>query len=94
VSRRLAETVVGEHRRTVILAVLPVTATLGLAAAILVPLQQFGVVTAMTIAYSFLGSVVVLPSLLALWTRYLAPAHMLPEADADDAPDAAPAVDD
>ena len=29
-SRRLAETVVGEHRRTVILAVLPVTATLGL----------------------------------------------------------------
>jgi len=44
-----------------------------LAFAILEPLQQFGVVTAITIAYSFLASVVVLPSLLVLWTRRFGP---------------------
>jgi predicted RND superfamily exporter protein len=44
-----------------------------LAFAILVPLQQFGVITAVTIAYSFLASVVVLPSLLVLWTRWRRP---------------------
>ncbi|MFC7229409.1 MMPL family transporter [Salinirubellus salinus] len=44
-----------------------------LAFAILEPLQQFGVVTAITIAYSFLASVVVLPSLLVLWTRRYGP---------------------
>jgi predicted RND superfamily exporter protein len=38
--------------------------------ALLVPLQQFGVITALTIVYAFLGSVVVLPSLLVLWTRW------------------------
>lgn len=33
-------------------------------------LRQFGLVLALGIAYAFLASVVVLPSLLALWTRY------------------------
>nr|WP_266082214.1 MMPL family transporter [Haladaptatus caseinilyticus] len=41
--------------------------------AILPPLQQFGIITGLTIIYSFLASVFVLPSLLALWTRYLGP---------------------
>ncbi|WP_276258461.1 MMPL family transporter [Haloglomus litoreum] len=44
-----------------------------LAFAILVPLQQFGVITALTIAYSFVGAVVVLPALLVLWTRRYGP---------------------
>ncbi len=43
-------------------------AILGLA--LLVPLQQFGIITALTIIYALLGSVVVLPSLLVLWTRW------------------------
>ncbi|QLD85917.1 MMPL family transporter [Natronomonas halophila] len=43
-------------------------AILGLA--LLVPLQQFGVITALTIVYAFIGSVVVLPSLLLLWTDW------------------------
>ncbi|RBI60727.1 Patched family protein [halophilic archaeon] len=41
--------------------------------AILPPLKQFGIITGLTIIYSFLASVFVLPSLLALWTRYLGP---------------------
>ncbi|WP_331236328.1 efflux RND transporter permease subunit [Natronorarus salvus] len=41
--------------------------------AILPPLQQFGLITGLTIVYAFFGSVFVLPSFLALWTRYLAP---------------------
>ena len=44
-----------------------------LAFAILEPLQQFGVITAITIAYSFLASVVVLPALLVVWTRRYGP---------------------
>ncbi|WP_254839474.1 efflux RND transporter permease subunit [Natronomonas marina] len=43
-------------------------AILGLA--LLVPLQQFGIITALTILYAFIGSVVVLPSLLVLWTDW------------------------
>ncbi|WP_438267133.1 MMPL family transporter [Haladaptatus salinisoli] len=51
-----------------------------LAFAILPPLQQFGIITGLTIIYSFLASVFVLPSLLALWTRYLGPGGaMTPE---------------
>jgi predicted RND superfamily exporter protein len=65
-----------------------------LAFAILVPLQQFGVITAMTIIYSFVASVVVLPTLLALWTEYLAPAHILPGSTAEAGEPAAPRVDD
>ncbi len=44
-----------------------------LAFAILPVLRQFGVITALTIAYAFLASVVVLPTLLVLWTRYFGP---------------------
>ncbi|MFC7238095.1 MMPL family transporter [Saliphagus sp. GCM10025317] len=40
----------------------------------LVPLlRQFGLVTALTIGYAFLATILVLPTLLATWTRYLAP---------------------
>ena len=38
--------------------------------AILPPMKQFGTMTALTIFYSFLSSVWVLPSLLVLWARY------------------------
>ncbi|MFC7074275.1 MMPL family transporter [Halovenus rubra] len=44
-----------------------------LAFAILPPLQQFGIITGLTIIYAFLASVLVLPSLLVLWTRYFGP---------------------
>ena len=38
--------------------------------AILPPMKQFGTMTALTILYSFLSSVWVLPSMLVLWARY------------------------
>ncbi len=38
--------------------------------ALLPPLQQFGGITAMTILYSFLASVFILPTFLVLWARY------------------------
>ena len=38
--------------------------------AILPPMKQFGTMTALTIFYSFLSSVWVLPSLLVIWARY------------------------
>jgi predicted RND superfamily exporter protein len=41
--------------------------------AILPPLQQFGVITGLTIIYAFLASVLVLPTLLVVWTKYLGP---------------------
>ncbi|WP_244605515.1 MMPL family transporter [Halorussus marinus] len=41
--------------------------------AILPALQQFGIITGLTIIYAFLASVFVLPSLLTLWARYLGP---------------------
>jgi predicted RND superfamily exporter protein len=44
-----------------------------LAFAILPPLQQFGIITGLTIVYAFLASVLVLPSLLVVWYRYLGP---------------------
>ncbi|NGM67662.1 MMPL family transporter [Natronolimnobius sp. AArcel1] len=44
-----------------------------LAFAILPVLRQFGIITGLTIIYAFLASVVVLPTLLVLWTRYLGP---------------------
>jgi len=49
-----------------------------LAVAILPALQQFGIITAITIVYAFLASVLVLPSLLVLWTRYLGPSEHFP----------------
>jgi len=44
-----------------------------LAFAILPPLRQFGIITGLTIVYAFLASVLVLPSLLVVWYRYLGP---------------------
>ncbi|MFC5970947.1 MMPL family transporter [Halomarina salina] len=44
-----------------------------LAFAILPPLRQFGIITGLTIIYAFLASVLVLPSLLVVWYRYLGP---------------------
>ncbi|WP_050049625.1 MMPL family transporter [Halostagnicola sp. A56] len=41
-----------------------------LALAFIPAVQQFGVVTALTIVYAFLSSVLVLPTLLVGWTRY------------------------
>jgi hydrophobe/amphiphile efflux-3 (HAE3) family protein len=55
-----------------------------LALAIFPALQQFGIITGLTIIYAFLASVLVLPSLLVVWTRYLAPEDRTAEArDAD-----------
>lgn len=41
-----------------------------LALAFIPAVQQFGIVTALTIVYAFLSSVLVLPTLLVGWTRY------------------------
>jgi predicted RND superfamily exporter protein len=67
-----------------------------LAFAILPPLQQFGIITGMTIIYAFLASVLVLPSLLVVWTKYLGPSvddSMTPSGDVASA-DVAGAEDD
>jgi len=50
-----------------------------LVVAILPALKQFGIITALTIVYAFLASVLVLPSLLVLWTRYLGPSEHFPD---------------
>ncbi|WP_440989368.1 MMPL family transporter [Haloarchaeobius baliensis] len=61
--------------------------------AIFPALQQFGVITALTIIYAFLASVLVLPSLLIVWQRYLGPDETDSMFDDDeDAGDAVPAV--
>lgn len=45
----------------------------GILALTLIPsLQRFGIVTGLTIAFAWVASVLVLPSLLVLWDRYLA----------------------
>ena len=44
-----------------------------LVVAIFPALQQFGLITGITIVYAFLASVLVLPSLLVVWTAYLGP---------------------
>ncbi|WP_254768993.1 efflux RND transporter permease subunit [Salinilacihabitans rarus] len=61
-----------------------------LAVAILPALEQFGIITALTIVYAFLASVLVLPTLLVLWTRYLGPDVPF---EAPAAPTARPASD-
>jgi predicted RND superfamily exporter protein len=50
-----------------------------LSVAILPVLEQFGIITGLTIVYAFLASVLVLPSMLVLWTRYLGPGGRFPE---------------
>ncbi len=47
-----------------------------LALAIIPILQQFGIITALTIIYAFLGSILLLPSLLVLWLKYLGPEEL------------------
>jgi predicted RND superfamily exporter protein len=64
-----------------------------LAIAILPILQQFGIITGLTIIYAFLASVFVLPSLLVLWTRYLGPSGYFPE-DTEQPPGERPADSD
>ena len=68
-----------------------------LAIAILPILQQFGIITGLTIIYAFLASVLVLPSLLVLWTRYLGPAAYFPDEEsppeAQETGDEQPAAD-
>ncbi|MFW5934342.1 MAG: MMPL family transporter [Halolamina sp.] len=54
--------------------------------AILPPLQQFGQITGLTIIYAFLASVLVLPSLLAVWTKYVGPDGVFPAPDDGDTP--------
>ena len=49
-----------------------------LAFAILPVLRQFGIITGLTIIYAFLASVLILPSLLVLWTRYIGPSGYFP----------------
>jgi hydrophobe/amphiphile efflux-3 (HAE3) family protein len=56
-----------------------------LAFAILPILRQFGIITGLTIVYAFLASVLVLPSLLILWTRYFGPSGYFPDAEEDTA---------
>ncbi|MFC4438825.1 MULTISPECIES: MMPL family transporter [Natrialbaceae] len=60
-----------------------------LAFAILPALEQFGVITALTIVYAFLASVIVLPTLLVLWTRYFGP-----DVSFESSPARAPAASD
>jgi hydrophobe/amphiphile efflux-3 (HAE3) family protein len=55
-------------------------------------LQQFGFITALSIVYAFLASVLVLPSLLVLWTRWFGPAA-LTETDPMTTPDTTPGDD-
>ncbi|MGB9985867.1 efflux RND transporter permease subunit [Salarchaeum japonicum] len=61
--------------------------------AVLPPLQQFGIITGMTIIYAFLAAVLVLPSLLVVWTRYTNPLGG-DEFDGDAGSDDATAADD
>ena len=66
--------------------------------AILPPLQQFGTITAITIVYAFLAAVLVLPSMLVVWTRRVGPTWAASQigrepaatdtTDASEAPDA------
>ena len=55
-----------------------------LSVAILPVVEQFGVITGLTIVYAFLASVLVLPSMLVLWTRYLGPSGYFPEPESPD----------
>ncbi|MUV61094.1 MMPL family transporter [Halobacterium sp. CBA1126] len=68
--------------------------------AILPPLQQFGIITGLTIVYAFLAAVLVLPTLLVIWTKYLGPDDANfgdgdgDDADDDESTDTAPAAAD
>jgi len=55
--------------------------------AILPPLRQFGLITALSIVYAFVGSVLVLPTLLLGWTRVAGPQWAKDELAGDAAAD-------
>ena len=57
---------------------------------ILPPMAQFGIVTALSILFSFLASVFVLPSFLAVWARWKFGPSQGETCAADDAPDESP----
>ncbi len=65
-----------------------------LAFAILPILQQFGIITGLTIIYAFLASVLVLPSMLVLWTRYLGPSGYFPDSDVEPPEESTPSSED
>ena len=57
-----------------------------LAFSVMPPLQSFGVMTALTILYSFLASVFLLPTFLVLWAKYVKkknPEYFMHHADAE-----------
>ncbi|QSG05842.1 MMPL family transporter [Halapricum desulfuricans] len=67
-------------------------ATLGLST--MPQLQQFGVLVALTLVCAFLSTLVVLPSLLVVWTRYFGPADADFETPATAGLESTPAADD
>jgi predicted RND superfamily exporter protein len=62
--------------------------------AILPPLQQFGLITGLTIIYAFLAAVLVLPSLLVVWTRLFGPDWTFSEEDENEDMDGEPTETD
>ncbi|QGN06702.1 Patched family protein [Halorhabdus sp. CBA1104] len=62
--------------------------------AILPPLQQFGLITGLTIIYAFLAAVLVLPSLLVVWTRLFGPEWTFSADEPDDDTDSSSADTD
>ncbi|MDY6765601.1 MAG: MMPL family transporter, partial [Halobacteria archaeon] len=60
--------------------------------AIIPILQQFGIITGLSILYAFLASVVVLPSMLVIWTRYLGPEEASQELKSKGSREPAPPV--
>jgi hypothetical protein len=62
--------------------------------AILPPLQQFGLITGLTIIYAFLAAVLVLPSLLVVWTRLFGPEWTFSADEPDDDTDGSSADTD
>ncbi len=64
-----------------------------LAFSIIPPMRQFGIITAITIFYSFLASVLVLPTFLVLWARYRRSRGLLPTPEPEASEPEAPAPD-
>ena len=65
-----------------------------LAFSIIPPMRQFGIITAITIFYSFLASVLVLPTFLVLWARYRRSRGLLPTPEPEASEPEVPAPDD
>ncbi len=71
--RALADTLAGTGAALLGSAVTTASGFGVLALAVLPSLQQFGIITALTIVFAFLAAVAVLPSLLMVWTRAVDP---------------------